>query len=233
MIASGSHLTLMKNTVSILVFIFLLALGLATSQGQSIIYTSRATYDLAHPSNHVINFSNYGPSGTLYPTGITVPTPLGDVAFEPLGEDRRLEIIDATIFGAASSNLVLFALDADFNVDAMLITLPPNTFSFGTEFISPSQTVPETYQFTLFSGANELTTLVAPSLTGQYTFIGYDSDTDPITSITVQITGATGNPGPALDNFTVVPEPSAIWLIGIGAAGAWLVARRTKNKVAS
>ena len=222
-------ITPMKNHLSKLLLMTVAAITAATAHSQSVVYTSREAYDLAHPGNYVIIFDNYGPSGTIYPSGITAPTLLGDVAFAPLGEGRRLEIIDATIFGAATSNLVLFALDAEFNQDAMLITLPANTFSFGTDIISPSQTVPAAYQFTLFSGAAELTTLPASSLVGQYTFIGYDSDTDPITSIRVQITGAAGSPGPALDNFTVVPEPSVTCLIAMGAIGALFLLRRAKK----
>lgn len=206
------------------------AIGAATSHAQTTYFT-RATYDSAHPDNYVTDFNNYGPSGTLYNSGLTVPSPLGNITFEGTEglQQPRVEILDANHFGfAGSGNLVLVALDSSFNVDSLLITLPPNTFSFGTDMISPSPTVPEPYQFTLFSGANILDTLVSPSVSGSYTFIGYDSETDPITSIAVQITSTSGNSSPVLDNFTVVPEPSTSWLIGLAAAGALLVGGRRR-----
>ena len=230
-----SQLPESMTKTSILLFLTLgCAFGVASSPAQSTTYVLRSSYESAHPNAHVINFNNYGPSGTIYPAGLTVPSPLGDIAFKGIQglQQPRVEILDANQFGfTGSGNFVLIALDSDFNVDSLLITLPPNTFSFGTDMISPSQTLPETYQFTLYSGANVIDTLLSPSLVGSYTFIGYDSETDPITSIRVQITSTSGNSSPVLDNFTVVPEPSTIWLVGMGAASGILFARRRLRAV--
>jgi hypothetical protein len=212
---------------NILLLNLLCALGAATSYADSI-YVSRTMYDSAHPGNYVTDFDNYGPDGTIYPSGLTVPSPLGDISFLGLVglQQPRVEILDANHFGfSGTGNFVLFTVDADFTIDSLLINLPANTFTFGTDMISPSPTVPEPYQFTLYSGANVITTLLSPSITGSYTFIGYDSDTMPITSIRVQIKNTSGNSGPVLDNFTVVPEPSTIWLLGVAAASSLLITR--------
>lgn len=219
-----------RTTVIYLTFLVLTgAAGAPAARSQAVTHTTRATYDLAHPGNHVIDFDNFGPVGTFYPVALIAPSPLGDIAFQPFAPDR-LEILNASSFGfaAGTDNLVLFAVDTAFNEPGIRIILPANTFSFGTDLISPSQTVPEAYQFTLFSGANVLNTLTPVGVPGDYTFIGYDSDTLPITSIEVQINGAIGNGGPVLDNFTVVPEPSAIGLIGFGAA-AFLFLRNRRR----
>lgn len=201
------------------------AIGVADSRADTI-HVTRATFDAAHPGNHVTNFDNYGPSGTLYLSGLTVPSPLGDISFLGIdgSQQPRVEILDANHFGfAGSGNMVLIALDSSFNVDSLLITLPPDTFSFGTDMISPSPSVPEPYTFTVYSGGTVLETLTPLSVSGSYTFIGYDSDTLPITSVQVQITSAIGNSSPVLDNFTVVPEPTTTWLTlaGIFGTACW------------
>lgn len=196
----------------------LLLIGLANAQADTTYFT-RATYDAAHPGNYVTDFDNYGPDGTLYNSGLTVPSPLGDISFLGLVglQQPRVEILDANHFGfSGSGNFVLFTVDADFMTDSLLITLPTDTFSFGTDMISPSPTVPEPYQFTLYSEAAVITTLFSPSITGSYTFVGYDSDA-PITSIRVQINSTSGNSGPVLDNFTVVPEPATNALLALGS----------------
>src|SRR5207245_5874667 len=99
-------------------------------------------------------------------------------------------------------------------------------FSFGTDIISPSQTVTEPYIFEIFSGSNPLGAVAQFSTYGSYTFVGFDSLTDPITSIQVQISSGLGNPEPVLDNFTVVPEPST-WLAAAASLGAieWMQKR--------
>jgi hypothetical protein len=207
----------MKKNILLLNLLWTIAAAISHADT---IHVTRDSFNSAHPGNYVIDFNNYGPSGTIYPSGLTVPSPLGDISFLGLQglQQPRVEILDANQFGfAGSGNLVVFAVDADFNVDSLLITLPPNTFSFGTDMISPSATVPEPYQFTLYSGANVITTLPSPSITGNYTFIGYDSDTDPITSIRVQITSTSGNSGPVLDNFAVIPEPATNALLALGS----------------
>jgi hypothetical protein len=112
----------------------------------------------------------------------------------------------------------------------LLVTLPANSFSFGTDIVSPSQTVPEPYKFTIFSGSTVLDTVVSPSVYGSYTFFGFDSATSPITSVAIQLTNALGAPEPVLDNFTIVPEP-ATWSAGIGATVVMLLTgRRIRGK---
>jgi hypothetical protein len=188
-----------------------------------VVYTLRTAYDTAHPLNYVIDFNNFGPDGTFYPTGLTASTPGGGVTFSGTPQTATaIETLSATHFGFSSpandNNFVLYDNGGQFAADSLLITLPANTFSFGTDIISPSQTVAEPYKFTLFNGVTPIgTVLASPSINGTYTFVGFDSPT-AITSIAVQITNIIGNPEPVLDNFTVVPEPST-WLAAALALG--------------
>jgi hypothetical protein len=188
-----------------------------------VVYTLRTAYDTAHPLNYVVDFNNFGPDGTFYPSGLTASTPGGNVTF--LGTPQTAtstEILSATHFGFSSpanaNNFVLWGLSGQFAVNSLLITLPANTFSFGTDIISPSSTVPEPYTFTIMSGTSVLDVISSPSISGSYTFVGFDSLSSPITSIAVQITNIIGNPEPVIDNFTVVPEPST-WLAAVLALG--------------
>jgi hypothetical protein len=194
-----------------------------------VIYNSRTTYDLAHPINYVIDFNNFGPDGTFYPSGLTASTPVGNVTFNGIPQTTNaIEALSATHFGFAApannNNFVLNDNTGQFDANSLLITLPANSFSFGTDIISPSGLVPEPYTFTIFSGSTVLDAIGSSSVSGMYTFIGFDSLTSPITSIAVQITGGIGASNPVLDNFTIVPEP-ATWSVGIGAAVVLLVAR--------
>ena len=85
-------------------------------------------------------------------------------------------------------------------------------------WLAPSATVPEPYQFTIYSGSTVLAILPSPSVNNAYTFFGYDSATSPITSVALQIANGIGSPVPVIDNFTVVPEPST-WLAAALALG--------------
>lgn len=217
----------MKKLISIT---FLFALVAAFTANAQVVYNSRTTFDLAHPGNFVIDFDNLTPAPTQY-TDVTVSTPAGDVNFDAIPSSNNIEFLNSSSFGINSpGNLVLYALNGQFLADSLLITLPANTFSFGTDIISPSQTVPEPYQFTIYSGATVLATLASPSVYGAYTFFGYDSAGSPITSVAVQIANGIGNPEPVLDNFTVaVPEPStwAMLLAGAGLLGVRALRRRS------
>lgn len=220
----------MKKFICILLFTVLSSMVAATSDAQTI-HLTRDTFDLAHPDNYVIDFTSYGspgPTSVIYPSGLTVPTPVGDVAFVATPTGDELAVLRNTSFGFSdTNNFVLYAFDGNFGEDSLLITLPANTFSFGTDIASPSPTIPEPYQFTLYSGTTVITTLTSPSLYGEYTFIGYDSESLPITSIAVQILGPAGSDQPIIDNFTVVvPEPSTISLLAVAAVGTVLLARR-------
>ena len=198
-----------------------------------VVYTLRTAYDTAHPLNYVVDFNNFGPDGTFYPSGLTASTPGGNVTF--LGTPptaTSTEILSATHFGFSSpandNNFVLWGLSGQFAVNSLLITLPANTFSFGTDIISPSSTVPEPYTFTIYSGSNVLDVITPVlSASGIYTFVGFDSLSSPITSIAVQITNIIGNPEPVIDNFTVVPEPST-WLAAALALGVIGFAQRKR-----
>jgi hypothetical protein len=185
-----------------------------------LIYNARTVYDTAHPNNFVIDFNNFGPDGTFYPNGLTASTPGGNITFTGIPQtDISTEILSATHLGfsaANSSNFVLQTNPGQFVTNSMSIALPANTFSFGTDLISPSATVPEPYTLTLFHNSTVIDAFSSPSVTGMYTFFGFDSTTSSITSIELQITNAIGNPEPVIDNFTVVPEP-----------GTWLAAALT------
>ncbi len=78
------------------------------------------------------------------------------------------------------------------------------------------------------SGTTLLSTQFSTSVSGGYTFFGFDWLSSPITSLAVQISNALGNPQPVLDNFTVVPEPAtwAMMLIGLRVMGAVALRRR-------
>lgn len=216
----------MKKLLSI---IFLLAFAAALTANAQVVYSSRTAFDLAHPGNFAIDFNDLTPAPTQYP-GVTISTPVGNVGFDAIPSGNNIEFLNSSSFGINSpGNLVLYALNGQFLADSLLITLPANTFSFGTDIISPSQTVPEPYQFTIYSGSTVLATLASPSLYGAYTFFGYDSGSSPITSVAVQINNGIGNPEPVLDNFTVaVPEAStwAMLLAGGGLLGFQVLRRR-------
>jgi hypothetical protein len=196
----------------IYIYVSLIVLGAAAAHAQ-VVYTSRTTYDLAHPNNYLIDFNNFGPAGTFYPTGLSASSPGGNITFTGTPQTpTSIEVLASTSFGISGiGNFVLHDNGGQFLADSLLITLPANTFSFGTDIISPSQTVPEPYKFTIYSGSTVIGTLAPVSAYGSYTFTGFDSLSSPITSIAVQIANALGNPEPVLDNFTVVPEPST-WL---------------------
>lgn len=190
------------------------------------VYYTRAAYDLAHPGNYVIDFNNYTPAPYQYPD-VTASTPVGNVTFDGIPSTENLEFLGSSNFPfLGPNNLALYALDGTFASDSLLITLPANTFTFGMDVISPSQTVPEPYLLKIYSGTTLLGTAETPSVNGAYAFIGYDSLTSPITSVAVQISMAIGNPEPTIDNFTVVPEPGTCALIGTGTIALLLAARR-------
>jgi hypothetical protein len=220
-----------------LAFIFLLMLAAASAATAQTTYAARALYNVAHPSNYIIDFNNITAiDGTFYPSGLSVSTPVGSVGFTGLPlTATSTELLRATHFGFASpandNNYVLYGNAGQFATNSFQINLPANTFTFGTDIISPSSTVPEPYTFTIMSGASILG-VVTPilSASGQYTFFGFDSLTTAITSVQVQITNAIGNPEPVLDNFTVVPEPTTIasFLVGTGLLAA-VVSRRNKK----
>ncbi len=215
----------MKKLISIT---FLFTLVAAFTASAQVVYSSRTAFDLAHPGNFVIDFNNQTPAPTTF-NDVTVATPVGGVNFHALPSTSDIEFVPSSSFGINTpGNLVLYAFNGQFLADSLLITLPANTFSFGTDIISPSQTVPEPYQFTIYSGLTVLATLASPSVHGAYTFFGYDSASSPITSVAVQIANGIGNPEPILDNFTVVPEPStwALVLVGAGLIGYGMQRRR-------
>jgi hypothetical protein len=224
----------MKKTLFCCLIVLVTLFSAATLSAQ-IVYNSRTTYNVAHPSSYIIDFNSDGPSGTFYPGGLTKATPFGNVTFDgihtPPPDTGAVEAVDGNVFGVAGSgNLVLGVPGGQFLGDSLLITLPANSLSFGTDFLSPSQTVPEPYKFTIFSGSTVLGTATPVSTYGSYTFFGFDSLTSPITSVAVQIFNGIGSPEPIIDNFTLVPEP-ATWSAGIGAAAAMLVAgRRFRGK---
>ena len=208
---------------------FLVAFTATFTANAQVVYNSRIAFDLAHPANFVIDFNDLTPAPTTY-NGVTIPTPVGDVEFGALPSSNNIEFVPSSSFGINTpGNLVLYAFNGQFLTDSLLITLPANSFSFGTDIISPHPTVAEPYQFTIYSGSTVLATLVSPSVYGAYTFFGYDSVSSPITSVTVQIANGIGSPSPILDNFTVaVPEPStwAMLAAGAGLLGFRLLRRR-------
>ncbi len=208
---------------------FILALllsAMAFSANAQTIYNTRAAYDLVHPGNYVIDFNGYTPGPTQY-TDVTAPTPLGNVNFDAVPSSNNIEFLGNNNFSfLGPNNLALYAFNGQFLADSVLITLPANTFSFGMDLISPSQTVAEPYQLTIYSGATVLDTIASPSVNNAYTFIGYDSLSSPITSVAMQISNGVGNPEPTIDNFTVVPEPGTSALIGAGTIALLLASRR-------
>ncbi len=209
---------------------FLFAFAAAFTANAQVIYNSRTTFDLAHPGNFVIDFNDLTPAPPQY-SDVTIATPIGNVSFDAIPSSNNIEFLPSSNFGINSPrNLVLYALSGQFLSDSLLITLPANSYSFGTDIISPSS-VSEPYQFTIYSGSTVLMTIASTSVTGNYTFVGYDSLSSPITSVAVQISNFIGNPEPVLDNFTVaVPEPST-WAMLLGGAGllGFQVLRRRRS----
>ena len=77
---------------------------LATAVHGQTIYNLRAAYDIAHPNNYVIDFNNYGPDGTFYPSGLTAPTPGGNITFTGIPQTASsTEILASSHFGINSA----------------------------------------------------------------------------------------------------------------------------------
>ena len=191
------------------------------------VYTSRTTYDLAHPGNFVVDFNNYTPGPTQY-TDVTASTPIGNVTFDAIPSNLNIEFLGNSNFSfLGPNNLALYAFNGQFLTDSLSIAMPANTFTFGMDLISPSATVAEPYQLTVFSGNTTLATIASPSVNSGYTFVGFDSLSSPITSVAIQISNAVGNPQPTIDNFTVVPEPSS-WLCMLSGFAVLMGVRRRR-----
>jgi hypothetical protein len=224
--ANGYSDSISKNSLMKSFTLALLFSAVTVGANAQTVYNTRAAYDLAHPGNYVIDFNNYTPAPTQYPD-VTASTPVGNVNFDGIPSSENLEFLGSTTFPfLGPGNLVLYTINGTFLSDSLLITLPANTFTFGMDVISPSQTSPEPYMLTIYSGATVIGTAATPSVNGAYAFIGYDSLTSPITSVAVQISNVIGNPEPTIDNFTVVPEPGTGALIGTGTIALLLAARR-------
>lgn len=195
----------------------------STAPAQVVRYDTRAAYDAAVTGSTIIDFNSVAdPSGTMYPSGLT----LSGTTFSGIN-GATAEILDATVMGVSGQGLLLYGNNGQFNTDSLRIDLPASTFSFGIDFKGGGSLAAEPYTFTVFSGATNLGTFptVAAS-NSSYSFIGFSSLTDPITAVQVQVTGALGVPEPVIDNVTfatAVPEPST-WLILL-SGGAILLAR--------
>src|ERR1700730_2825905 len=146
-----------------LLWALLFSLVVFTANAQ-IIYNSRVTYDAAHPGNYVIDFNNPPPAPPSVPD-FTTTTPFGNVTFDAIPSNLDIEFLgNSNIAFLGPNNLALYAFNGQFLADSLLITLPANTFTFGLDLISPSQTVPEPYKLTIYSGANVIGTITSPSV---------------------------------------------------------------------
>jgi hypothetical protein len=127
--------------------------------------------------------------------------------------------------GVSGQGLLLFANNGQFNTDSLRIDLPANTFSFGIDFKGGGSFVAEPYTLTLFSGATNLGAFSTVATSGSaYSFIGFTSLTNPITSVQIQVTGAIGVPSPVIDNVTYSAVPEPLTWISTLAGGALLLA---------
>jgi hypothetical protein len=205
----------------------LILFALAASTHAQTTYNTRVTYDAAHPTTYVVDFNGYTPGPTTYPD-VSASTPVGSVGFDAMPAVNDIEFLGQNNFSfLGPNNLVLYAFNGQPLTDSLLITLPANTFTFGLDLISPSGTVPEPYQLSIYSGDTLLQTIASPSVNNAYTFVGYDSLTSPITSVAIQISNGIGSFTPTIDNFTVaVPEPGTTALMAVGAIGLLAIARR-------
>jgi hypothetical protein len=212
---------LISPTFRIFALAFFVYLTAHAANGQTIRYDTRAAYNAAVAGSTIIDFNSVSDaSGTMYPAGLT----LSGTTFSGMN-GATAEILDATVMGVSGQGLLLFANNGQFNTDSLRIDLPANTFSFGIDFKGGGSFVAEPYTLTLFSGATNLGAFSTVATSGSaYSFIGFTSLTDPITSVQIQVTGAVGVPAPVIDNvtFSAVPEPAS-W-ISMLAGGALLLA---------
>jgi len=195
---------------------------ISVASAQVVRYDTRAAYDAAVTGSTIVDFNSVAdPSGTMYPSGLT----LAGATFSGIN-GATAEIVDASLLGVSGEGLLLYTNNGQFNTDSLRIDLPANTFSFGIDFKGAGSFATEPYTLTLFSGATNLGTFpTAATSNSAYSFIGFSSLTDPITAVQIQVTGAIGAPEPVIDNVTfstAVPEP-ATWL-SILSGGAFLVA---------
>src|SRR5438094_8067755 len=104
-----------------LIYATLFAIVSVTAHAQ-VVYTNRTVYDTAHPNNFVIDFNNYGPAGTFYPS-INAPTPGGPVTFDGIPSVNDVEILSSSTYGIATSGNFVLRGQWDFLAARLVITV--------------------------------------------------------------------------------------------------------------
>ena len=194
----------------------------ASASAQVVQYATRTLYNAATTNNTVLPFTGQQQAlaSSISIGGVTF-SGIGSVGITPV----QVEIIDGTNVGLPGND-VLTTNTSSFLQDSIRIALPLGSTGFATDFKATTNSITapaETFQFTLFSGAINLGSFFAPSVTGNaLSFVGFSSVSQPITAVQIQVTGAVGSPGVVLDNvtFAAVPEPAtATLLLAAGVMG--------------
>ena len=92
----------------------LLSLGTNRAFAQVVQYNTRVAFDLANPASAVSNFTNYAPSGTTYPGGVTFDGITYTGLSFPNGGSSVPEIAEGTNLGTPG-NFVILSLGGQFS----------------------------------------------------------------------------------------------------------------------
>ncbi len=213
----------------------LLCAASSSLQGQTVRFDNRTAFETAATNATLtIDFERGLPSGAgTGPLGDF--TELGFVTFHA-GSNYTQQIADGFNLGQGGNDLYV-SQATDKSLPTADVTFGPGVFELGFEFKNTSNgpngagLVPQSFTFSLFSGAISLGSFISSTIPDGSTlqFLGFISDT-PITGLTIVATvpGAPPNLDIVLDNFLVsspVPEPGTTAFVGLGVLGL-LGARR-------
>lgn len=212
----------MRFRAALALVIFAILLVLARAGWADVVYTSRAAFDAAVPSQTVITFDGIAEPGSFvgFQNG---PLTLSGVTFTSNGQ---IFVIDPGFYDAPYPSAFLSVDFATSGIDVLTAVFPPTMavgFDFGGLF------GPATFDILLSDGfADTQSSDNSPVVTGVLDFVGYTSTT-PLTSIQISMPDAPNYN--AIDNFTIasvfsVSEPGMLGVIAIGLVGlAWLRGR--------
>ena len=202
----------------------------ASAFGQVVPFTDPNAYNLAATTDTTITFTGLAPSGpspSLTISGVTF------TALAPSG--NQVEVIVGTNVGQGS-NEVLTEQNGAFAMDTLGLTLPAGVTAVAFNFkpaTNSSLALAEPFKFTVTTASNTMTPFAESSPGApngnDFGFVGFVSLSDPITSITMQVSSVIGVPEIVVDNVmlgTAIPEPATLAAGVAAVVGCFLLRRR-------